>query len=366
MRNLFILYYILTGIVWSYRAWRALRALRENPQVQPAAPPSHPPLVSVLVPVKNEEENLVECLKCLTNQNYPTMEIIVINDHSIDRTVEILSEYSRLHPDKIRILDAPSLPPGWTGKNWALTHGVPFAHGEWLFFTDADTRHEPWSLSSAIAHAEEEKLDLLTLSPRCLTGSFWEKILQPAAMVYIGLWFPFAKVNHPSSTLSFGNGQYLMIRKRTYQAIGGHEKVKEAFLEDFALVKEVKKSGYRIECAMGTKIYGTRMYRSFAGIWRGWRRIFFHAFEGHPFLLLKKAMTVFSFSSLPFFLLPLFPHSSTLVILSLIFLTVSKAHLVVGAPWHYTFFHPLAGLILAGILSDAAWAALRRKELKWR
>ena len=377
-------YYILTGLVWLYRARRALRALEENPVIQSGffpspLPPSPPPLVSILLPVKNEEENLEACLKALLNQDYPSLEIIVINDHSIDRTGEILSKYSNLYPEKIHALDAPPLPAGWTGKNWALAHGVKTARGEWFLFTDADTRHERLSVSSTLSHADLKDLDLVTLSPRCLTEGFWEKTIQPPAMAFMGLWFPFARINNPSSPAVFGNGQYLLIRRNVYGALGGHEKVKGAFLEDFALVKEAKQKKFRVECAIGTKVFGTRMYRSIGGIWLGWRRIYLHAFEKNSLQLFFKSVLIFAFSVLPFLLFPLFTQTAledperlgrfwgaAFPILALIGLTAWKSHAVVGAPRRYALLHPLAGLILSGILVDAAWIALQKKEVRWR
>jgi len=384
MATLLILFYLLTALVWICRSRRAFEALRENPRVEVSPSRSISlspslPLVTILLPVKNEEGNLETCLNRLLNQDHPAKEIIVINDHSIDRTSKILSEYAQSSPNQIRVLEAPPLPKGWTGKNWALTHGEPHARGEWLLFTDADTRHEPWSLSSGLAYAEGKGLALLTLSPRCLTEGFWERVLQPVAMTFLGLWFPFRKVNDPTSSLSFGNGQYLLVRRRVYRALGGHAKVKEAFLEDFALVQEAKKRHFRIECAIGTKIYGTRMYRSFSGIWLGWRRIFFHAFGKNLFRLLKKAALVFLFSFLPFFFFPLLSQMALntpehfgalwgfgLFLLAVIVLTAWKAYGIVGAKQGYAFLHPLAGLIVTGILADAARFALTKKELKWR
>lgn len=379
MGDCLFLFYLLTAAVWLFRSHRAFEALRENPVVQTSLPPSTAPRVSVLLPVKNEEENLPACLHTLLNQDYPAKEIIVINDNSIDRTAELLSEFTRLYPGIVQAVNAPSQPTGWTGKNWALAHGTPFARGGWLLFTDADTRHDPRSISSAVSHAEGKDLDLLTLSPRCLVSTFWEKILQPSAMSFIGLWFPFHKVNQSSSKLVFGNGQYLLIKRSAYDAIGGHEKVKGAFLEDFALVKEAKAAGLRIECAIGTAIYGTRMYRSFLGIWEGWRRIFYHAFEKNPLRLLTKAVTVFSFSLLPFFLFPFLTQlalenprhygkiwGAGFPILTLILLTAWKTHTVLRAPRRYAFLHPLAGFVLTGIFLDAFWAVLRRRELRWR
>ncbi len=368
MTKFLLLFYLLTGAVWLARSWRAFEALRQNPEVHPTSD-SFPdwPLVSILLPVKNEEINVAACLENLLQQNYPAKEIIVINDHSVDRTREILSRYVSAHRKAIRVINASRTPPGWTGKNWALAEGVRLAKGKWFLFTDADTRHEPWSLTSAMAHALAREIDLLTLSPRCLTEAFWEKTLQPAAMAFTGLWFPFYRVNNPSSPLSFGNGQYLLIRKEAYQQIGGHEKVREAYLEDFGLVREAKKAGFKVECAIGTKIFGTRMYRSLGGIWAGWRRIFLHAFEKNPLRLLAKAVLVFSFSVLPFVFF-LFSENPTLalLILGLILLTLWKTHAVLGAPRRHAFLHPMAGLVLTGILADAAWAAFLKKELKWR
>ncbi|MBI2167486.1 MAG: glycosyltransferase [Candidatus Omnitrophica bacterium] len=363
MGNLLFSFYLLTALVWLARAWRALRALKETPTVEMRSSGSAQPLpsVSVLIPVKNEEDNIGNCLEGLLRQDFPALEIIVTNDHSTDRTPEILSEYSRSHPERVKILNAPPVPPGWTGKNWALAHGAPHAQGEWLLFTDADTRHEPQMIASVLAHAQGKNLDLLTLTPRCLAEGFWEKTLQPAAMAFLGLWFPFAKVNDPDSPVVFGNGQFLMIRKKVYESLGGHEKVKGEFLEDFALVRLAKAARFRIECAFGTKIFGTRMYRSLRGIWLGWRRIYLHAFEKNPARLLAKALSVFAFSTLPFFFFP-----AGLSVLFLIVLVAWKASEIVGAPRGYSLLHPLAGFILAGILADAAWHALQKKEVKWR
>lgn len=395
MGNFLAFFYLLTALVWLYRSRRALSALKENPQVEPApldpvpkmtgltgpvpSPPASVPWVSVLVPVKNEEANVAACLEGFLKQGYPSLEIIVMNDHSIDRTGDILAEFARLYPDKIRTLSAPAAPPGWTGKNWALAEGAPLAQGEWLLFTDADTRHQPWSVASSVSHAEAKDLDLLTLSPRCLAESFWERALVPAAMAFLGLWFPLARANDPSSSSIFGNGQFLMIRKKTYRALGGHAQVKGAYLEDFALVREAKLAGFRVECAIGTQIYGTRMYRSFSGIWLGWRRIFFHAFEKNPLRLLAKAFSLLLFSFFPFFFFPVLTQrafadprhfgnfwGASFPILALILLTAWKAHSVVGAPRRYAFLHPLTGFVLAGILADAAWAAWEKKEMKWR
>lgn len=373
------LFYLLTAMVWLYRSSRAFRSLREIPRPRVSPPLPHALKVSILLPVKNEEVNLEDCLNTLRAQDYPAKEIIVINDNSVDRTGEILSKALRLYPNLLQSVNAPPVPEGWTGKNWALHQGVPRARGEWFLFTDADTRHEPGALSSALAHAEARDLDLLTLTPRCLAVGFWEKTLQPAAMGFLGLWFPLNKVNRPDSTTVFGNGQFLLIRRKIYEKLGGHEKVKGEFLEDFAFVKAAKAARFRVECAFGQDLYGTRMYRSFLGIWLGWRRIFLHAFQKNPFLLLGRTLVVFCFSVLPFFLFPFLTQAAlkrpdlhgqiwgaAFLILGLILFTVWKTHNIVGAPRKYSLLHPLAGFVLTGILTDALLAAQQKKKLKWR
>ena len=219
MKFFLTLFYLVTAAVWITRAWRAWGLLRRTPAVPIIndLPANRPPLISVLIPAKNEEENIEACLETFLSQTYPAMEIIVINDHSTDRTGEILAQIVRRHPGKIRALNAPARPEGWTGKNWALAHGVKEARGEWLLFTDADTRHEAHALLSVWSHAEGRGLGLLTLSPRCLTEGFWEKAVQPSALGLLGLWFPFAKANDPHSPVIFGNGQFLLFRKEIYQ-----------------------------------------------------------------------------------------------------------------------------------------------------
>ncbi|MDD5226941.1 MAG: glycosyltransferase family A protein, partial [Candidatus Omnitrophica bacterium] len=239
--TLFLLLFILAG--WLYRSWRSLSELKQAPTLKLTGPAHRQGKVSILIPAKNEERNIADCVKPLLAQLREDDEILVINNCSEDRTEAILKELGAVEirsgdlPGnscvKFKYLNTPSTPEGWTGKNFALHLGIEHAAGDWLLFTDADTRHEPGSLNAALSFAEERKLDLLTLLPRCLAHGFWEEVIQPCAMGYMGLWFPIRKINDPRSEVYFGNGQYLLVRAEHYQKIGGHEDVKEAFLEDF-------------------------------------------------------------------------------------------------------------------------------------
>ncbi|MBI3313223.1 MAG: glycosyltransferase [Candidatus Omnitrophica bacterium] len=365
--NPWILFYGLVFCVWIYRSWRALQAIWQMPAItnKPKAAISNPPFVSIIVPAKNEEKNIAACLKALLAQDYPAFEVIVVNDNSSDRTGQIIEE---LKNQKLISLNAPPTPAGWTGKNFALHSAIPAAKGQWFLFTDADTRHEPYSLSQSLHHALSRQLDLLTLLPRCIAGSFMEYFIQPCAMSYLGLWFPMEKVNNPADKAYFANGQFLMLKRSLYEAIGGHAAVRGEFLEDFAIAKRTKQRGARTECALGVKVYGTRMYDSIPSIWRGWRRIFLHAFEKNPWQLALKIMSVFIFSVLPFLFIPRASDGMMLPLATLFMILIicAVANGIVKAKKAYALLHPLAALFLMGILFDAMRLALTKAETKWR
>ncbi|MEI7750928.1 MAG: glycosyltransferase family A protein [Candidatus Omnitrophota bacterium] len=383
---LFLLFLILAG--WIYRSWRSLSELRQAPTLKLTGPASRRGRVSILIPAKNEELNIANCVRPFLAQLHEGDEVIVINNCSTDRTETILKELGALEikshipfPSPLKrgerrgffyYLNTPPTPEGWTGKNFALHLGVQHASGDWFLFTDADTRHEPGSLNISLAFAEEKKLDLLTLLPRCLAHGFWENLIQPCAMSYMGLWFPIRKINDPKSKVYFGNGQYLLVRTGHYRLIEGHEGVKEAFLEDFALMKKTKEMGAKGMCAFGMELFGTRMYDSFDALWRGWRRIFLHSFDQKPAPILKCAASVFFFSVFPLAVfIVISNHFSIslllcLLILVIIFATAATAYAIVRAKKPYALLHPLAALVFTAILLDAFQMACFKRQTHWR
>src|SRR5277367_1636015 len=175
------------------------------------------PAVSVIVPARNEEECLGVCLGSLVEQAGVNFEVVVVDDGSTDRTREIAQSFAG-----VQVVDAGPLPAGWSGKNNALTAGVEQARGEWLLFTDADTVHRPGSLARALAEAKTQGAELLSYSPEQEVQGFWERAVMPVIFAELAGMYRPAAVSDPGSPVAAANGQYLLILREAYNAVGGH------------------------------------------------------------------------------------------------------------------------------------------------
>jgi len=226
-----------------------------------------PPQGSIIVPARNEEASLADCLQSLVAQSGVTFEIIVVDDHSTDRTRAIAESFPG-----VRVLEAGPLPQGWTGKNNAVTIGARHARGQWLLFTDADTVHLPGSLAGALNEAQENGADLLSYSPEQIAVTFWEMATLPVVFAELARQYSPSKVSDPASPIAAANGQYILIRRETYDAVGGHAAIAGDILEDVALARAVKKSGRKIRFRYGANVVRTRMYRNYAQLRDGWTK----------------------------------------------------------------------------------------------
>jgi glycosyltransferase involved in cell wall biosynthesis len=194
-------------------------------------------------------------------------EIIVVDDHSGDRTREIAASFP-----SVRVADAGPLPGGWTGKNNAVITGARQARGEWLLFTDADTVHRPGSLARALREARENNADLLSYSPEQMAVTFWEMATLPVVFAELARQYPPSKVSDPNSPEAAANGQYILIPRAAYDAVGGHAAIASDILEDVALAKAVKASGRKIRFRYARDAVSTRMYRNYRQLRDGWTK----------------------------------------------------------------------------------------------
>jgi glycosyltransferase involved in cell wall biosynthesis len=245
------------------------------------------PIVSVIVPARNEEASIGPCLESLTAQEGVSREIIAVDDGSTDRTREIAQSF-----DGVRVIAAGVLQEGWTGKNNAVWTGAQAAQGEWLLFTDADTVHRPGSLARSVAEAKERGAELLSYSPEQVVGGFAEMAVMPVIFAELAAQYRPSEVSDPASSAAAANGQYVLVKRTAYEAVGGHAAVAGEILEDVALARAVKASGRRIFFRYGGDAVRTRMYRSFAQLREGWSKNLVLLFP-RPLALAAKRMAEF-------------------------------------------------------------------------
>lgn len=245
----------------------------------PGLQPSRFPLVSILVPARNEERNIEACVRSLLGQDYPDFEVIILDDHSEDGTLEILGRIAE-EDSRLRVLKGAELPLGWLGKCFACHQLAGASRGEYLLFTDADTVHKPATVAAALAGMEADGADLLTLITGFEMKTWPEKLILPLipfiALAYLPL--PLIKLSsHPN--FAIGNGQFMLFRREVYNAIGGHKAVRGALVEDVWLARRIKKHGYALSMQDGSRMVSCRMYRNFGEIWEGFSKNIFAAFN---------------------------------------------------------------------------------------
>lgn len=202
-------------------------------------------LVSILVPARNEEDNIAQCLHALIAQNYDPLEIIVLDDRSTDRTLEIVQDIASTDA-RVTAFSGTELPKGWIGKNWACHQLAQKATGEFLLFTDADTILSNVAIPSAVLNSINNSVDLLTVMPRRITRCVVEKLLFPFIDWASFCWMPMKRAhNSQNSHLSAAFGQFMFFKREAYQEIGGHDAIRSIPIDDFALGRSIKKHGLR-------------------------------------------------------------------------------------------------------------------------
>jgi len=216
--------------------------------------------VSIVVPARNEAERIGPLLDSLRVLRYPDYTVLVVDDGSTDGTADLV----RAAGFELLSIDGPA--PGWAGKPHACAVGAAATESEWLLFTDADTVHGRESLGRALAHARLTDADLLSLLPRQICLTFWERLLLPYtyALYFAGT----ARANRPGGP-AVANGQYLLFRRTAYEAMGGHGSVRNSIIEDVALAREMRQNGYSVVLAHADDAVSVRMYRSLAEFWEG-------------------------------------------------------------------------------------------------
>ncbi|HEX8844003.1 MAG TPA: glycosyltransferase family 2 protein [Pyrinomonadaceae bacterium] len=275
-------------LMWLAGAFLTLRGLARQRPLQPAQGgprlKDDAPLVSVLVPARNEEGRVLSrCIRSILAQDYARFEVIAVNDRSTDGTAAILNAIARAD-ERLRVVDGLETPTGWLGKPYALQQALDQACGEWVLATDADMIFDESAMRTAVALARANDYDALTLVPRIETETFWERVFAPTFGWFMALGMPMERVNDPQRRDAVGVGGFFLIRRAELRRVGEYRAVRAEVAEDLRMAELMKHSGGRLRIEYAPDLASTRMYSGFSEIWEGFTKNFY---AGMKFSLLQ-------------------------------------------------------------------------------
>jgi chlorobactene glucosyltransferase len=237
-----------------------------------AAVPARGRSLSVIIPARNEAETIETVVRSVLASTYAPLEVVVVDDGSSDGTAEIVERLAATDP-RLQLIRGGELPPGWFGKPHACWEGYRASRGELLVFTDADTRHGPMLLGLAVGSMERERADLVTVAAHQVCLGFWERVVMPQVWLLLGLRYHPARVNRAERARDvIANGQFILVTREAYQALGTHEAVRGDVAEDLALAQLCVTRGRKLWFAYAPDLLETRMYRNLRHLVEGWSK----------------------------------------------------------------------------------------------
>ena len=339
---------------------------------------SQTPKVSIILPARNEEKFIGKCLESFVNQDYKNYEIIAIDDSSSDKTWQIIEKYAK-NSDKVVPIKAAPKPDGWMGKNWACIEGFKSASGDLLLFTDADTTYSRKVLSLAVEHLLSEKLDVLTVIPRLLCLDSITKITLPMLSTFLHSRYSALNVNNPKKGIGYFFGSFFIIKKEIYEKIGTHEKVKHEIIEDGALGKITKESGFNLKMVRGEHLLDAVYSRSPKEMWNGLERlmvplyhqnksyavgvffaVLFILFIPVPFLIYSIILIESSISFIPLLI------SAILSTCTIFIAAIMETKMGLNLSSRYGVLAPIGGLIVTCGFLSGILQANKSSAVSWR
>jgi chlorobactene glucosyltransferase len=327
------------------------------------------PLVSIILPVRNERDDIADCIESVIAQDYPRKEVIVVDGNSDDGTWEIVGHYG----DKIRSLRESDRPSGWTGKNWGAYLGYRAAKGDILLFVDGDMVLGRGTVSKCVGVMMHEKIDLLSLGPKMVMNGFWEKLMLPLFAQFIMLLYMPPLMNRDRGRWAMANGQFLMAVRDAYEKSGTHEGIRGRIVEDVNLARMFKKNGFRLRFYWASQDLSTRMYRDFVELREGLVRDIQGETGRRYHLYILNVLYILITFYLPLVTFPYFAvtGNALLALISFISVVFILLRMLVfqvgtGSPKWFSLLFPIsAGVYMAMVLMAFA-RALRGEDVIWK
>lgn len=336
-------------------------------------PPSVFPMVSILVPARNEEQNIASCVRSLLAQDYPFFEVLVLDDRSEDGTGSILEKLAGSQPG-LRVLQGAAPPGDLPGKNWACSQLARQAQGDLLFFTDADTRHKPGTLRAFVTALEGEQADLLTGFPCQEVHTWGERLLVPffswAMLCFIPLVLAY-RLRLPALASAVGQG--LLFRREAYWTVGGHIQAGSSIVDDLVLARRIKAAGLRWRVTFAADLVSCRMYQESQAAMDGFEKNLFAAFDFRllPFLFVFIWLAVMFWEPMIVLLASLFglaPQARAdelIACLGLSLLVWLVPYMDLRLPFWLAFLYPLTILSTEVVALQSLYHSLRG-GLSWK
>ena len=228
-------------------------------------------LISIIIPARNEEKYILECIQSLLNQNMKNYELLLIDDNSTDSTLELMESFKQ--DPRVRILKAGEKPAGWVGKNWPCYIGYQNSKGKYFMFTDADTIHSKRSVRDSLGTLIQEKLDVITAVPNLRYPNLIVKMVLPVLSVFMFSRYSPMRVNDPNVKIGYLFGSFFVITRECYESVGTHAIVRAEIVEDGALGKKLKEEGYNLKMFRGENLLQAYWARDFNTLWNSLKRL---------------------------------------------------------------------------------------------
>jgi chlorobactene glucosyltransferase len=379
----FLIICIVAGIfsTWLYLLLFMIKSLVQSPRLEGINNiKNNFPRVSIIVPARNEEKYIRKCVDSLLKQDYPDFEIILVNDESSDKTLEIMKEYKKSN-SKIKVLNVNQPGDDWIGKNWACYQGYLKSTGKLLLFTDADSYHSEITLSLSVQNINHYRLDAITVMPRLICNDFYTQVTLPILTTFLHTRFSPLKVNNAKSKLGYFFGSYFIIKRKTYEKVGSHAAVKHEIIEDGALGKKVKEENFKIKMLIGESYVQAIWARNSSELFKAIDRLIIPLFKENRLKSTLLSIALFFLLIFPFVmfflsltLLGIHPNALDFVVLlltgSTLLILVLTNLIQLSSTLLSKKIYSLGGIVGATIIvSRFFWRLLiskRKSIVKWR
>ncbi len=334
--------------------------------------------VSLIIPARNEENDITHCLESIINQTHVNLEIIVVDDSSDDSTFEIVKSFTEKH-NQVRLVSAGTKPEGWVGKSWPCWKGYESSTGDFLLFVDADSSLDSTTIEISLNYVLKNNIDMFSLSPRVEMQGNVPRAVLPMISGAINLLYPMEKVNDKRSDRAYVFGTFILVKRKIYESTGGHKTVKDEIVEDAAIARKTKESGFNLRVERGPEFVSTRWEIDARSVYDGLERVVSTSVRRYGLVSILNAVLIFFITLYPILFVIIYaifhPSSQILAagcLASLvgigIFFTLAalETNTISGKFRLSALLYPLGSIFFISAIISTSIKVSRRRGINWK